>query len=164
MIDVGKFYDRLDHLDPRLFPIIIEKYTNRGSDRTEKEILRDNLKHAEVLMSVLNDDSDNLLRVKGGSVIRALQDARQAVAEGESVERNEGKHDHLARCGQVAKQAITEKEDGEHDKSKRDHNEGQRDHFVRCGQTAMDALGMVYSHTAPDDIRKRIMGLANVLE
>ena len=81
MIDVVKFYARLDALDPRLFPIIIEKYTVAGKDITPAEILARNLKAAEVLMSVLDDDLENLLRVKGGSVIRAIQDARQAVAE-----------------------------------------------------------------------------------
>lgn len=130
MIDVIKFYDRLDQLDPRLNPIVIDPYASRSSDTSPDKILKRNLQNAEILMAVLNDSCDNLLRLKGGSVIRAIQNAREAVAAEENNE----------------------------------HNEGQRDHFVMCGQVAINALGLSYWNTSPDDIKDTIQNLVKTIQ
>ena len=76
MIDIAKFYARLDALDPRINPII----PDATGAKSRAEILKLLLNRTEILMSVLDNRPDNLLRLKGAGIIQAIQAERSKPA------------------------------------------------------------------------------------
>lgn len=78
--DIAKFFTRLDELDPRLFPVYPLCVIPAGC-KTVDEVLKLNLRNCEILLSVLNHQPKNPLRIKCVRVIHAIQTERESLKD-----------------------------------------------------------------------------------
>lgn len=71
MVDLLKFYRCLDRLDPRVNPI------PRESPKPYGEIVKQRITEVQLLLSLMDDSEQNVLRLKGRDVLFHLENERE---------------------------------------------------------------------------------------